>query len=474
MSAFEAARAQVRAQRQREARGSARRLVRRIGKSFEQVTTSIAAGEYASASKTLFEQHRLVGELQTALSAAQIDVLREQAAELFGLPTVPTADGGTAELRPAIVYCDPPWAYPTKVHAMGTHQLYDSMSDDELAALPVAGLAAEDAALLMWVTLPKLDAAHRIIEAWGFEFRAVFLVWNKVARYYGRAPRSKSLYTRPNAELLLLAIRGSMPSLKAGASNVHSNVLLTRPDDHSHKPEVVRQLIVETFGDLPRIELFARQTTPDWLAWGNEIAGSSTPSTALRSNLAQPREQKNRQTGDAIKRSLLRRKPLRDDEEEEDDDNEDTKSERRATTDRRAATKRSHSTMRYLERYEQYNELTHNKVIVVGPPDALPLEHEQTRTRFVALMNHPCVDTVQREPLSAYLSSTDLFSNSTLLPDAKPVSRSYPRLSRTALAAALPLIKTIQTQNSDIVFARANHIDPPQATATQSTADKVN
>jgi hypothetical protein len=38
-------------------------------------------------------------------------------------------------------------------------------------------------------------------------------------RYYGRAPRSKSIYTRPNAELLLLAIRGSMPSLKAGASD---------------------------------------------------------------------------------------------------------------------------------------------------------------------------------------------------------------------------------------------------------------
>lgn len=468
MSAFEVKRAQVRAQRQREALKSADRLARRIGKSYEQVTTSITAGEYASASKTLFEQQRLVGELQTALSAAQIDVLREQAAELFGLPTVPTADGGTAVLRPAIVYCDPPWAYATKVHAMGTHQLYDSMSDDELAALPVAGLAAEDAALLMWVTLPKLDAAHRIIEAWGFEFRAVFLVWNKVARYYGRAPRSKSIYTRPNAELLLLAIRGSMPSLKAGASNVHSNVLLTRPDDHSHKPEVVRQLIVETFGDLPRIELFARQTEPDWLAWGNEIAGSSTTGTALRGNLAQPREKKNRQTGDAIKRSLLRRKPLRDDE---DDDDDDTKSERRGATDKHAATKRSHSTMRYLERYEQYNELTHNKVIVVGPPDALPLEHEQTRTRFVALMDHPCVDTVQREPLSAYLSSTDLFCNSTLLPDAKPVSRSYPRLSRTALAAALPLIKTIQNQNSDIVFALANHLDLPQATAAQSTAD---
>lgn len=465
MSAFEAERAQVREKRQKKAQTSARNLVRRIGASSEQAKASVAAGEYANASKTIFEQQRLLGALQTALSDAQIDVLRERAAELFGLPKVATADGGETVLRPAIVYCDPPWSYPTKVHTMGTYQLYDSMSDDELAALPVAGLAAEDAALLMWVTLPKLDAAHRIIEAWGFSFRAVFLVWNKVARYYGRPPRSKSIYTRPNAELLLLAIRGSMPSLKKGARNVHSNVLLTRPDDHSHKPEVVRQLIVETFGDLPRIELFARQTEPTWLAWGNEIAGSSISGTALRSNLAQPREQKNRQNGDAIKRSLLRRKRNRT-EDDEDDDEDD--SEQGGATDKQVATKRSQSTMRYLERYEQYNELSHNKVTVIGPPDALALEHEDTRTRFVALMNHPCIEGVRREPLSAYLSSTDLFNNSTLLPEAKPVSRSYPRLSREALAAALPVIKTIQTQNSDVVFALANRIDVP---VTQSTTN---
>lgn len=462
MSAFEAERAQVRARRQAEGRALAGRLVRRIGKSHEAVVSALEAGKYDEASKTLFAQQRLVADLQTALSDAQIESLREHAAKFFGLPAaqLPDGSGATTVLRPAIVYCDPPWAYATKVHAMGTHQLYDSMSDAELAALPVAGLAAEDAALLMWVTLPKLDAAHRIIEAWGFEFRAVFLVWNKVARYYGRAPRSKSIYTRPNAELLLLAIRGSMPSLKAGGNNMHSNVLLTRPDDHSHKPEVVRQLIVETFGDLPRIELFARQTQPDWLAWGNEIAGSTTTATALRGNLAQPRAKQNRQTGDAIKRSLLRKQQQRKSQAADKAEEADSEESEPPATSARAPTKRSHSTMRYLERYEQYNELSHTKVMVVGPPDALALEHEETRTRFVALMSHPCVDALPRDPLSAYISSTDLFNNSTLLPEAQPVSRSYPRLSATALATALPLIKAIQNKNSDTVFALANHIEP--------------
>lgn len=461
MSAYEVERAQVRARRALEARNSAKRLLQRVGKSHSQLSMAIESGDIDSASQLIFEQQRLVSQLQLSLSDVQIEALRERAVEFFGLPLVAAPDGGgSVPVRPAIVYCDPPWAYSTKVHTMGTHQLYDSMTDAELAALPVAGLAAEDAALLMWVTLPKLDAAHRIIEAWGFEFRAVFLVWNKVARYYGRAPRSKSIYTRPNAELLLLAIRGSMPSLKVGASNVHSNVLLSRPDEHSHKPDVVRQLIVETFGDLPRIELFARQTQPDWLAWGNEIAGSHTTSATLRGNKAQPdavqRTRKNQQVGDATKRALaqLKRTTSRGKKDADSDDDAPALV---------AGPPRAQSTMRRLERYDQYNEFSHNSVALVTAPDAEMFEHQRKRTRFVALLDHPCIDEMQRQPLSDYISATDLFNTSTLVTECKPVSRSYPRLRAAVLADAMPLIKTIQNQNSDTVFALANHL-PPKTT----------
>lgn len=466
MSAYEKERAQVRATRVASARTAAARLLERIGKSNAGTTSAIKSGTLDLASKLVFEQQQLLSSLLVALSSANIESLRERAAQLFNLPLVQAPDGSSAPLRPAIIYCDPPWAYPTKVHAMGTHQHYDSMSDAELAALPVAGLAAEDAALLMWVTLPKLDSAHRIIEAWGFEFRAVFFVWNKVARYYGRAPRSKAHYTRPNAELLLLAIRGSMPSLKVGARNIHSNVLLTRPDDHSHKPEIVRQIIVETFGDLPRIELFARQTEPDWLAWGNEIAGSTTVPTALRGNRAQVRAKRNRQTGDAIKRGLFARKRSAPSQAGGDDDNDgddgsdnDGEEGKAGGGGRRAApNKRSLTTMAYLERYEQYNELTHDRAIILTAPDAEMLEHQRARTRFVAALEHPAADLPFSEPLSTFLSSTDLFNNNTLVPSAKSTSRSYPRLPPATLARAMPLIKQIQSKNSDTVFALANNL----------------
>ena len=46
-------------------------------------------------------------------------------------------------------------------------------------------------------------------------------------------------------------------------------------EEHSKKPDVVRDLIVELFGDRPRIELFARQRADGWDAWGNEVPGET-------------------------------------------------------------------------------------------------------------------------------------------------------------------------------------------------------
>ena len=43
-------------------------------------------------------------------------------------------------------------------------------------------------------------------------------------------------------------------------------------EQHSKKPDITREKILALMGDLPRIELFARQHTPGWDVWGNEIA----------------------------------------------------------------------------------------------------------------------------------------------------------------------------------------------------------
>jgi N6-adenosine-specific RNA methylase IME4 len=183
--------------------------------------------------------------------------------------------------RPCIIYCDPPWSYGNQSHSSAAELHYRTMTDAELAALPVAGLAGEDCALLMWATLPKLESALRVMAAWGFEYRTVFVVWVKVQRYMGRLRSSTGTYTQPNAELVLLGTRGRISAAASTNAELINNVVLSRKREHSRKPDILRRMAVEVFGDYPRVELFARgHVSHDWLAWGNEVTSGSSATAA--------------------------------------------------------------------------------------------------------------------------------------------------------------------------------------------------
>jgi N6-adenosine-specific RNA methylase IME4 len=185
--------------------------------------------------------------------------------------------------RPCIIYCDPPWSYGNQSHSSAAELHYRTMTDAELAALPVAGLAGEDCALLMWATLPKLDSALRVMAAWGFEYRTVFVVWVKVQRYMGRLRSGTGTYTQPNAELVLLGTRGRISAAASTNAELINNVVMSRKREHSRKPDLLRQMAVEVFGDYPRVELFARgHVSHDWLAWGNEVTASRPASEKKR------------------------------------------------------------------------------------------------------------------------------------------------------------------------------------------------
>ncbi|OLA07218.1 MAG: hypothetical protein BHV90_03865 [Clostridiales bacterium 42_27] len=123
------------------------------------------------------------------------------------------------------------------------------MSIDELCALPVAELAAKDSALFMWATFPQLPEALRLIRAWDSWF-------------YGLG-----FWTRANAEICLLATKGHP---KRQAADIHQ-FIISPIEAHSKKPDETRDKIVALMGDLPRVELFARQTSPGWEVWGNEV-----------------------------------------------------------------------------------------------------------------------------------------------------------------------------------------------------------
>lgn len=171
--------------------------------------------------------------------------------------------------RYSIIYCDPPWPYDNNRSGRvkdGAYT-YPAMSIAQLCALPVPFLAARDCCLFLWATMPKLQEAFTVIRAWGFRYTTCAFVWVK------QNPKGEGIYsglghwTNQNAELCLLAKRGKPRRL---AKNVKQVILAPR-GRHSEKPKEVRERVVNLLGDLPRIELFARQRVPGWDAWGNEV-----------------------------------------------------------------------------------------------------------------------------------------------------------------------------------------------------------
>ena len=140
-----------------------------------------------------------------------------------------------------IIYADPPWRYARSKVQGAAEKHYPTMSIEELCALPVKEIA--------------------------FTYKSVAFVWLKQNRksptwFYGLG-----FWTRGNAEICLLATKGHP---KRQSNKVHQ-FIISPVEQHSKKPDITREKILALMGDLPRIELFARQHTPGWDVWGNEI-----------------------------------------------------------------------------------------------------------------------------------------------------------------------------------------------------------
>jgi len=169
-----------------------------------------------------------------------------------------------------LFYTDPPWAYHVwskKGAGRCAENHYPTMSLNEICALPVADLADKDCALFLWATFPNLPEAFEVIKTWGFTYKTVAFVWCKRNRKSPGFFTGMGYYTRANAEICLLATKGSPKRVSKGVRQI----IDTPIERHSQKPGVTRDRIVELFGDVPRIELFARERVPGWDAWGNEV-----------------------------------------------------------------------------------------------------------------------------------------------------------------------------------------------------------
>jgi N6-adenosine-specific RNA methylase IME4 len=176
----------------------------------------------------------------------------------------------------AAIYADPPWAYlvwSAKGPGRSAEQHYDTMTEEDICALPVADIAAKDCALFLWVTWPTLQQAMRTIERWGFTYKTCAFAWVKAdVSTIDLFPDPKDAdmklghWTRSNSEMALLATRGNPKRLNA---DVRQGII--EPGrQHSRKPTCVYDRIERLVAG-PYLELFARTQRAGWDAWGNEV-----------------------------------------------------------------------------------------------------------------------------------------------------------------------------------------------------------
>lgn len=147
------------------------------------------------------------------------------------------------EQKYKIIYADPPWSYRDKALAgdRGAGCKYDVMSIQDIKDLPVKDLADEDCVLFMWVTMPMLEEAFDLMRAWGFEYKTCAFTWVKQNKKADSLFWGMGNWTRANAELCLLGIKGKPKRMDAG---VHS-VILSHIEEHSKKPAETRDRIVK-------------------------------------------------------------------------------------------------------------------------------------------------------------------------------------------------------------------------------------
>jgi N6-adenosine-specific RNA methylase IME4 len=184
----------------------------------------------------------------------------------------------TDNRRFATILADPPWRFTNKNGKVAPEHRrlarYGTMTLAEIAALPVAQLAALTAHLYLWCPNALLPEGLAVMRAWGFAYKSN-IVWHKVRKDGGSDGRGVGFYFRNVTELILFGVRGrNARTLAPGRRQV--NLLATRKREHSRKPDE-QYAIIEACSGAPYLELFARGTRKGWTTWGNQAGDDYRP-----------------------------------------------------------------------------------------------------------------------------------------------------------------------------------------------------
>lgn len=184
-----------------------------------------------------------------------------------------------------LILCDSPWKYDNMQQNDPKRGgiTYNWLTMQELAELPVSNIAEEDSILVSWITFPKLCDQYyeqydplSIIRAWGFRPVTALFVWIKTNKSGEAVYEDTNLeeyegtysglgrYTNSNAEFAIVARKGKgLPRL---AKNV-KQLIFAPIGKHSEKPQEQYARLDRLYGDVSRIELFARKQNPPTAGW---------------------------------------------------------------------------------------------------------------------------------------------------------------------------------------------------------------
>jgi len=179
-------------------------------------------------------------------------------------------EGDREVKRYQIIYADPPWNFRVWSKNIGKggrcpDKHYKTMDLEDIKKFNIP--ADDTCSLFMWVTYPMLQEGLELLKAWGFVYRTTAFTWAKLNPSGVGYSMGLGYWTRANPEICILGTKGKPKRINAGVRNL----VVSPRRKHSQKPDEIKEMIVKLMGDIPRIELFARQKTEGWDVWGNEV-----------------------------------------------------------------------------------------------------------------------------------------------------------------------------------------------------------
>jgi N6-adenosine-specific RNA methylase IME4 len=176
-----------------------------------------------------------------------------------------------------IIYADPPWNFGNRMyssnhldHHRDITRAYPVLKTEEICRLPIKNIANDNSVCFMWSADAFIPDAIEIMESWGFKYKTVAFIWQKKEES-GKQTCYMGQWTMKNCELVLLGTKGKMTQYLKSRKVRQLQEAVRERTIHSRKPQIIRDRIVEMFGDLSRIELFSRQKVDGWDCWGNEV-----------------------------------------------------------------------------------------------------------------------------------------------------------------------------------------------------------